>query len=182
MILTMTIISWKLAQELHFVFAFNSRVFSCLGNQDDTKNTKWNLFKNHPISSRRKEKYTIRPSASPSTYTPSLAMLTRSFARLYAYCMFTHGRELYVLEKRRFHGISTHSGMRCKGWKVRNQYGSTCLLVCLLSAVLGTYFAAMLGGKETTATLYYMRSSSNVQLLLILTEGYKDFQRSLTSL
>ena len=46
-------ISWKLAQRLFFVFAFYSKIFFYLGNQDDSKNAKWNLFKNHPILSRQ---------------------------------------------------------------------------------------------------------------------------------
>ena len=43
-------ISWKLAQRYSFVIAFYGKIFFFLGNQDDSKNIKWNLFKNHPIS------------------------------------------------------------------------------------------------------------------------------------
>ena len=47
-------ISWKLAQRWRFVFAFYCKFFFFLGNQDCFKNTKWNLFENHPISHRDK--------------------------------------------------------------------------------------------------------------------------------
>ena len=36
-------------ENLPFVFAFHSKILFLLRNQDDSKNAKWNLFKNHPI-------------------------------------------------------------------------------------------------------------------------------------
>ena len=42
-------ISWKPAQRKPFAFAFYSKIFFFLGNQEGSRNTKWNLFKNHPI-------------------------------------------------------------------------------------------------------------------------------------
>ena len=48
-------IPWKLAQRWHFVFAFYIEFFFFLGNQEGSKNTKWNLFKNHTIWNRRIE-------------------------------------------------------------------------------------------------------------------------------
>ena len=42
-------ISWKLAQRKPFVFSCYGKIFFFLGNQEDSKNIKWNLFKNHPI-------------------------------------------------------------------------------------------------------------------------------------
>ena len=42
-------ISWKLTERQPFAFAFYSKLLFFLGDQYDTKNTKWNLFKNHPI-------------------------------------------------------------------------------------------------------------------------------------
>ena len=43
----------KLAQRWPFAFSFYSKIFFLLGNQDDSKNTKWNLIKNHPIPSSK---------------------------------------------------------------------------------------------------------------------------------
>ena len=42
-------ISWKLAQIQPYVFVFYGKISVFLWNQDGSENTKWNLFKNHPI-------------------------------------------------------------------------------------------------------------------------------------
>ena len=48
MILTITKYHKTLLRDSR-AFAFYSKIFVFFRNQDDSKNTKWNLFKNHPI-------------------------------------------------------------------------------------------------------------------------------------
>ena len=66
-------ISWKHAQRQPFVFAFYSKISVFLGNQDYCKNTKWNLFKNHPIS----DKAMLMPSATNGRFIVPWFELTR---------------------------------------------------------------------------------------------------------